>query len=321
MEIVAVDLGGTNARFALAWLEGRQVSGLDEPVTLKTHDYPDFEAAWAAYGSRLGRPLPSALGMAFAGPVGGELLAMTNTPWKIRPANLPGDLGLEALTIINDFAAVGHALGHLGPQHLRHVCGPDAPLPANGAISIVGPGTGLGVGLVVRRDGVAEVLATEGGHIGFAPQDEVEDALLAALRRDFGRVSIERVVSGPALAHIHDVLAQAAGAPAWSHDDTALWKAALSGDDALAVAALERFCRCFGSVAGDMALAHGAAGVALAGGVGLRLADHLAASGFTERFTAKGRFRPILAAMPVKLVTHPQAGLLGAAAAFAAEHG
>jgi glucokinase len=320
MEIVAVDLGGTNARFALAWIDAGQVTAVEEPVTLKTADYPGFEAAWVAFGERIGRPLPPALGMAFAGPVGRPVLTMTNTPWKITPADLPGELGLTALTIVNDFAAVGHAIGHLEPHLLRHVCGPEQALPNDGAISIVGPGTGLGVGLVVRRAGVAEVLATEGGHVGFAPQDETEVALLAALTRQFGHVSAERVVSGPGLAHIHDVLAEAAGAPAWSHGDTALWMAALAGEGELPKAALAAFCRALGSVAGDMALAHGAVGVALAGGVGLRLADHLAGSGFAERFCAKGRFETLMQRLPVKLVTHPQAGLLGAAAAFAAEH-
>jgi glucokinase len=320
MEIVAVDLGGTNARFALAWVEGGLVTGVEEPVTLPTAAYPGFEAAWTAFGERVGRPLPPALGMAFAGPVGREVLAMTNTPWVIRPADLPGELGLTALTIVNDFAAVGHALGHLEPRHLRHICGPDQDLPADGAISVMGPGTGLGVGLVVRRAGVAEVLATEGGHVGFAPQDDTEAALLKALQARHGRVSIERVVSGPGLAPIHDVLAAAAGGAAWGHDDNSLWRAALSGEEPLPAQALLAFCRAFGSAAGDMALAHGAGGVALAGGVGLRLADHLCDSGFEARFCDKGRFKALMAGLPVKLITHPQAGLLGAAAAFAAEH-
>ena len=105
------------------------------------------------------------------------------------------------------------------------------------------------------------------------------------------------------------------------HDEKELWAAALEGSDSLANAALDRFCLTLGAVAGDMALAQGANAVVIAGGVGLRLADHLPRSGFRDRFIAKGRFERRMDEMPVKLITHPQPGLFGAAAAFAKEHG
>ncbi|MEO5640765.1 MAG: glucokinase, partial [Sphingomicrobium sp.] len=103
-------------------------------------------------------------------------------------------------------------------------------------------------------------------------------------------------------------------------DDKMLWATALDGADALAAAALDRFCLCLGAVAGDLALAHGANAVVIAGGLGLRLKDHLPKSGFADRFIAKGRFERRMEAIPVKLITHPQPGLYGAAAAFAKEH-
>jgi glucokinase len=103
-------------------------------------------------------------------------------------------------------------------------------------------------------------------------------------------------------------------------DDKAIWLMALEGNDSLALAALDRFCLSLGAVAGDLALAQGAKGVIIAGGLGLRLKNHLVHSGFSERFAAKGRFRTMMEAIPVKLITHPQPGLFGAAAAFAQEH-
>jgi glucokinase len=184
-------------------------------------------------------------------------------------------------------------------------------------ISIVGPGTGLGVAQLLRREGGVHVIETEGGHLDFAPLDEFDDQLLRHLRRHYGRVSVERLASGPGLANIHDMLCELQGRTSSGRDEKALWAAALAGADPLADAALERFCMILGAAAGDIALAQGASAVVIAGGIGQRLADRLPRSGFHSRFTAKGRYRDMLAAMPVKLITHPQPGLFGAAAAFA----
>jgi glucokinase len=248
-------------------------------------------------------------------------LKLTNSAWTIRPGDMAGQLGVDRLTLINDFGAVGHAVVRLGSSHFRHLCGPDLKLPEDGVISIVGPGSGLGTAQVLRRDGRDWVMECEGGHIDLGPTDAVEDAILAHVRRRFGRVSVERVVSGPGLANIYDVLAASEGRAARSGTDEELLTAALSGTDSLAVAALDRFCLMLGSVAGNIALAHGAKAAVIAGGLGLRIADVLLRSGFGGRFTDKGRFEAILSAIPVKIVTHPQPGLFGAAAAFADEHG
>jgi glucokinase len=165
------------------------------------------------------------------------------------------------------------------------------------------------------------VQATEGGHIDFAPLDSIEDAVLAKLRKRYRRVSVERVVSGPGLVEIYETLAGIEGRAIQPLDDKALWALGTSGEDSLAAAAVDRFCLSLGSVAGDIALAQGGfAGVVIAGGLGLRIKDTLLRSGFAERFRAKGRFEALMAGLPVKLITHPQPGLFGAAAAFARQH-
>jgi glucokinase len=186
-----------------------------------------------------------------------------------------------------------------------------------GTISIIGPGTGLGVAHVWREGADYRVQATEGGHIDFAPLDSIEDAILARLRTRHRRVSVERVVSGPGIVDIYETLASMEGRAITPLDDRTIWTRAMSGEDALAAAAADRFCLSLGSVAGDLALAQGASGVVIAGGLGLRIRDQLVRSGFPERFVAKGRFENFMAALPVKLITHPQPGLFGAAAAFA----
>ena len=320
-QIAVADVGGTHARFALADIESGTVVSLGEPETLKTAEYASFQTAWEEFGRRKQIDLPKELAIAFAGPVGGEMLKLTNNPWVIRPALIHERLGVDRYTIVNDFGAVGYAVATLGDEHFRHLCGPETALPAEGVISIVGPGTGLGVAALLKRAGRYEVIETEGGHVDFAPLDSLEDKILTQLRRNFRRVSVERVAAGQGLWNLYEALGAIEGRNLTFHDDKELWAAALAGSDSLANAALDRLCLSLGAVAGDLALAQGANAVVIAGGVGLRLADYLPRSGFRDRFIAKGRFERRMDEMPVKLITHPQPGLFGAAAAFAKEHG
>lgn len=320
MEIVAVDIGGTHARFALAEVADGQVISLGDAVTLGTASHASLRTAWEAFGDRLGQALPRAAAIAVACPIAGDVLKLTNSPWIIRPALINDRLGVDRVTLVNDFGAVGHAAVSVEPKHLSHLCGPDLPLPKHGVITIVGPGTGLGVAHVLCDDGRHHVIECEGGHIDFAPLDSMEDAILQRLRKRYRRVSAERIISGPGLANIYEALAAIEGRSVEAGDEKSLWRIALAGGDSLAVAALDRFCMMLGSVAGDIALTQGARAVVVAGGLGLRLVDLLPRSGFASRFTAKGRFEQMMASIPVKVITHPHPGLFGAAVAFASEH-
>jgi glucokinase len=149
MEIVTADIGGTPARFALATIADGKVAALAGESVLKTAQHASLQTAWEAFGVQLGRPLPRAAAIAVACPVQGDVLKFTNNPWIIRVSALKPQLGLDALTLINDFGAVGHAVAHLDDSHFRPICGPRTPLPADGIISVIGPGTGLGVAQVV----------------------------------------------------------------------------------------------------------------------------------------------------------------------------
>ena len=322
MELVAVDIGGTHARFSIVQIDGNGALELGEPVTLQTCDHASFQTAWESFAELQGASLPRDVAIAIAGPVGGEVIRFTNNPWIIRPSRICEKLGVDRFTLVNDFAAVGHAVAKTSSDAFLHLCGPDQAFGQQGVLSIVGPGTGLGVAQL-WQDGAGgyRVQATEGGHIDFAPVDVIDDAILARLRQRHRRVSAERVVSGPGIVDIYHALAAVEGKAVVETDDRTLWERGVSDSDSLAAAAVDRFCLSLGSVAGDLALAHGANGVVIAGGLGYRIRETLLGSGFAGRFSAKGRFEAMMAAMPVKLIALPQPGLFGAAAAFLQEHG
>jgi glucokinase len=319
-EIVACDIGGTHARFAIATIEEAGIE-LTKPATLKTADYPTLHDAWEAFAASLGRPLPRDASLAIAAPIVGDHIPLTNNPWSIRRSELNESLGIDRYTLLNDFAAIGHAVASAPPANFEHLAGPEIDIPADGAITIIGPGTGLGVAFVWRNpNGTYHVQATEGGHVEFAPVDAIDDALVALLRPRYGRVVNERIVAGPGIVAIHQVLAEQMGCSVPQLDDRTLWQMGTSGEDSLAAAAVERFCLSLGSMAGDFALGHGSQAVVIAGGLGQRISAQLHGSGFAERFCAKEPYQRLMKQIPVKLITHPQPGLYGAAAAFACEH-
>lgn len=321
-QLVVVDIGGTHARFAIATISSAGAITLGEPATLHTADHASFQTAWEAFRARNGGTLPRAVSMAIAGPVGGEVIRFTNNPWIIRPALITAKLDVDRFTLVNDFAAVAHAVARADDSQFLHLAGPDEPLRPSGTISVIGPGTGLGVAHVWRDGAGYRVQATEGGHIDFAPLDSIEDAILARLRKRHNRVSVERVVAGPGIVDIYQTLAAIEGRAVPECDAIEIWTAGQDGSDSLAAAAVDRFCLSLGSVAGDITLAQGGfAGVVIAGGLGYRIRETLRTSGFAQRFRAKGRFESLMASIPVKLIVHPQPGLFGAAAAFAEEHG
>ncbi len=311
--IVVADIGGTHARFALARLSRGRRPEVGEATVLRTKDFPSLAAAYAAFAASLPQAPPRRGCFALACPIRGEELKFTNNPWRLRPAALARECGLDELRLLNDFGAVAHAVARAHPDDLQHICGPRRLPPETGVTSIVGPGTGLGVAQLIRAGEAYRVVETEGAHASFAPRDLFEDGLLLHLRAKFGRVSIERVLSGPGLAEIRAALPGAAPEAA---DDKTLWTRAISGEDSLGRQALQKFGACLGAVAGDIALMQGAHALVLAGGLVPRFAPLLPETGFAEAFVAKGRYREMLENIPVWLIVHPQPGLFGAAAAF-----
>jgi glucokinase len=319
-DLVAVDIGGTHARFSLASASGTAIA-LGRVTALKTGDYASLQTAWEEFGRVVGAPLPRAASIAIAAAVTGDTIRMTNNSWIFRADSIAGQLGLDAVTLINDFGAVAHAVARASDSELVHIAGPDQSLPSHGTVSVIGPGTGLGVAHFHRFAGGYRVQATEGGHMEFSAVDAIDDWMLARLRKQHRRVSTERVHSGPGIAEIYQALAALEKRPLELLDDRSIWQRGIAREDSLSAAAVDRFCASLGSLCGDYALAHGSSAVVLAGGIGLRLRELLPQSGFGERFRFKGRYAEMMGGIPVKLIVHPQPGLYGAAAAFVSEHG
>lgn len=281
----------------------------------KVADFPGFSACWSAFAADDGKVLPDAAAISFAAPMGGDAIKLTNNDWIIRPHELGAELGLNHLKLVNDFEAVAHAVSRLPPEKLIRQFGPDKLLPRDGTVSVIGVGTGLGVAIILFENGVPHVIATEGGHFDFASLDAVEDAMLAHLRGKFGRVSVERLVSGPGLANIYEALAAQSQRPVVLKSDADLWAAALDGESHARMA-LDRLLLSYGSAIGDITLAHGAKTVVLAGGLTARMRPLIQTSGFYQRFTAKGRYERMMLDVPIRFANHDQIGLFGAAAAF-----
>jgi glucokinase len=316
MQIVAADIGGTHARFALADVapDERPIVGAIRRYRTREHD--GLASAWAAFERDCGAPLPRAAALAIAAPIEGDTLTFMNSDWRIARASIATELGLESLTLLNDFGAAAQAVSELGADEFAPVFGP-GDLPEHGIVTVLGPGTGLGVAILDRRAARPVVIETEASHIAFAPLDAEEQEVRDHLVARYGRASVERIVSGPGLV---DIYAQLGGGRWDPLDAGTLWGRAIDGGDPLAARALGILVRTFGAVAGDIALAHGAMGVAITGGLANRIAPLLRDGPFLERFLDKGRYRARMARIAVTLVTHEEPGLLGAAIAYRREH-
>lgn len=312
LKIVVGDIGGTHARFALAELGEGERPRIGSMKRYRTREHADLASAWRRFAKENGGALPRAAALAVAAPIEGEELRFMNSSWRINRFGLADELGLDRLTLLNDFGAVAHAVSVLDEGEFVSLHGP-AAVPAEGIVSVIGPGTGLGVAILARRSDRVTVIETEAAHMGFLPLDPEEEALAGTIAARYGRASIERVVSGPGLIDIYRHLGGGDFDPNRAGD---LWTAALDGSDALATHALEILVRCFGTAAGDIALGHGAMGVAITGGLANRIVHLLRSPTFAARFTAKGRYRERMQRVAVVLSTFPEPGLLGAAVAF-----
>lgn len=310
---LVADIGGTNARFGLTDTTAAHTT-VEAVHSLRCAEFASVKQATMHYLKQVDVK-PIRAGIALACPVGGEVIRMTNRAWSFARDELQSALTLETLLLLNDFGAVAHAVPALTADD--HVClHPGTQGGLAGPISILGPGTGLGVAALIGDEVRGwQVLETEGGHVSFAPLGDEESAIAKWLTARFGRASNERLLSGAGLSHIHAALA---GSEAALRDPADIVAGSLSGEDLLARRALSRFCAVLGSVAGDTALIHGARSVLIAGGIVPRFVPFLKASAFRERFLAKGRFAPHLETVAIHVITHPQPGLLGAAQALRA---
>jgi len=310
------DIGGTNARFAIA----SQPGNVQFQMTLPTSDFADVESAINQYLKNLAGEFSHVdyACLAVAGPIIDGRVAMTNCPWIIDCKQLMNsDLGSKRLTqlqLINDFEAIALSLPFLNKEQ-KLTLGAGKAL-ANYPMTVLGPGTGLGAASLIPNQNQWLPIATEGGHASLGAFNDQEASIFQYWRTRGLDSACEYYLSGPGMSRVYEAL--------WLKDDTGsqvptakeIYDAASSGD-AKALATIEQFCAFLGSAAGDQALVTGArGGVYIAGGIGLKLAGYLQSGGFRHRFESKSVMQKYLSQIPTFLILEPDPGLLGASVAL-----
>jgi glucokinase len=320
MRVLAGDIGGTKTAVAIAEVGPRSLS----LRTVRTYPSAKFGGLDEILEDFLsGRRPPGAAAFGVAGPVQRGRAKVTKLSWTIDEAVLARRFAIPRVRLLNDFAAAALGIPRLPARgSTRIVPGKAEP---GGPIGVLGAGTGLGQAVMVLAVGTRIVVESEGGHADFGPRDEREDRLVRFVRRRFGRVDRDRLLSGEGIGHIYDFLKadrKARDAPAvtraFQSEDRAavISRFALSGRDPLCRDALSLFVSIYGSEAGNLALQYRATGgIYLAGGIAGKILPALKEAAFRESFRSKPPLERLLAQIPVRVVREPRLGLIGAAEA------
>ncbi|MEM7411350.1 MAG: glucokinase [Myxococcota bacterium] len=317
---LVADIGGTNARFAIARGGPEGGFSLDHVRRFKNEEFAELRDAARDYLDSYDGERPLRGCMAAAAVVGSGVVQLTNASWSFHPDTLARDLGLESLLAVNDFAAQARgapltARADLVPIH-------DATPKADAPCAVLGPGTGLGLGLLVPSETGWVVVPTEGGHAGFAPRTEEEAGIRRVLADDFDFVSWERLLSGVGLVHIDRALGQLEGRVPRETRPEEITEEALAEPGSVSRRVVDVFCAVLGSFAGDVAVVSGAlGGVYLGGGILPRIRPILEASEFVTRFVRHDPMTDYAASIPVWMITADTTPLLGAAALASASRG
>jgi glucokinase len=322
MKILAGDIGGTKTLMQIADVQGKAVEVLHEQ-RFDSHAFSSFDALLKEYLEqvRAQQLKPAAACIGIAGPVKSDEAKVTNLPWNMNATQLQQQSGIPRIRFINDFQAVGFGIEALQEQDLVTL---QAGEPERqGVRAVIGAGTGLGHGLLIWRDDHYEAYPSEGGHIGFAPTDDVQIELLRFMRKQLDIVSYEHLVSGPGLGKIFDFVCQHWQTPlseslqhAMRAGDkaAAVTSAALAHSDEQAQRALDIFIRIYGAQAGNLALITlSRGGVYIAGGIAPKILPALQQESFMAAFSDKGKMQHLMPGFPVKVITNPKVGIMGAA--------
>jgi len=320
--VLAGDIGGTKTNLAIFHgpLEQLTLAGLK---TYDSHAAPSPLALIDNFLDEAGRPALAGASFGIAGPVVDGTATATNLPWTINEGEIAKHCALPRVILVNDLQATACAVPRLTADKLLPLN--DAPFPGPGAIGLIAAGTGLGEALLVKHRGGYLPCASEGGHQDFAPQTEQQFRLRQHLARQYGHVSLERLISGPGLAAIHRFLCEEAGKPEpdWllaSHNgdhSAIIAEAGLNGTDRCCAEALTLFASLYGAAAGNLALMGlTTGGICLGGGIAPKIAPALTGGAFMAAFMAKGRLSHLLDQVPVRVIMDSQAALWGAAIHF-----
>ncbi|MDF2388735.1 glucokinase [Nostoc ellipsosporum NOK] len=332
--LLAGDIGGTKTILRLVEISDSSKLHTIFEETYHSGDFLDLVPIVQQFLVKAKTPTPQKACFAIAGPVVNNTAKLTNLVWFLDSDRLQQELNIGSVTLINDFAAIGYGIFGLEPQDLLTLQAgklkPEAP------VAIIGAGTGLGQGFLIKQGNHYQVFPSEGGHTDFAPRNELEFQLLKYLldKHNIQRVSVERVVSGQGIVAIYQFLRDrkiAAESPeiaqivrTWEQETgqqeksvdpgAAIGKAALQKSDRLCEQTLQLFIEAYGAEAGNLALKllpYG--GLYIAGGIAPKILPLIENSNFLLNFTQKGRMRPLLEEIPVYIILNPQVGLIGAA--------
>lgn len=307
------DIGGTNARFALA---NPKTPGFTDIRTLQCADYASADDAIKAYLKDVGAKSPDVICLAAAGPIVEQRVRFTNNPWQIAASDLGEHFDTTRVRLLNDFEAIAYSIPFLAePDCLPFgLPEPEALTAEHYTVGIVGPGTGLGAVGLRKHGDLLIPIAGEASHGGFAPESQVQMDMLSVLRERHDRVSSERLVSGPGLENVYWALCRIHGEQRPRLNAAEIFARAKKRTDPRAVESVQVFFEILGQVAGDFAMALGARdGIYIAGGIVRRYPDLLEDSRFRSGFESKGRHRSLMERIPTQLILHEQPGLLGAA--------
>ena len=317
--ILAGDVGGTKTVLAL-FEERRGRLELVRDVTEPSREFASLEEMIRRFLGADAAPKIAAACFGVAGAVVDGHCVATNLPWTVDERTLVETVPAPRAKLLNDLEAAAWGVVHLPAQDLATL---QTGTPPRGNMALIAAGTGLGEALIGWDGSRPHVIASEGGHADFAPRTERETQLLAFLRREFGHVSYERVLSGPGLFNVYRFLRDTGGTPEpqWlgermaSGDRSAVISAVgLAGEHPLCVEALELFISIYGAEAGNLALkALALGGVYIAGGIAPKIQAKLREGDFVRAFRDKGRLAPLMESIPVYVVLNPRAPLLGAA--------
>jgi len=311
--ILAGDIGGTSTRLALFDADANGVRAVARERYV-SREHAGLLDIVAAFTEAHPAPLDAAC-FGIAGPVLDGRVVTPNLPWVIEGDALARQLVLAAVTLLNDLEANAWGVFTLTPADVVTLA--EGRTIDSGNAAIIAAGTGLGEAGYHAIERRLIPFASEGGHADFAPRDEMTIALFRWLQAKFGHVSWERVVSGPGLANIYAFLKETAGESAGmdtADPAAAISQAALAGTDPVAVQALDLFVTLYGAEAGNLALKMKATrGIWIGGGIAPKILPRLKRPGFLEAFHDKGRFRPFLEAIPVRVITNDETALRGAA--------
>lgn len=320
--ILAGDIGGTKTNLALFRGPVGQLA-LDGLKTYASHSATSPLALIDRFLDEAGRPALAGAALGIAGPVVDGIATATNLPWTVSEEEIASHCALPKAILLNDLQATACAVPLLTADKFLPLN--DVPFPGRGTIGLIAAGTGLGEALLVKYQGGYFPCASEGGHQDFAPQTEQQFRLRQHLARQYGHVSLERLVSGPGLAAIHRFICKEAGQPEpeWLRDSrgtdhgATIAEAALNGKDQLCADSLALFASLYGAAAGNLALVGlTTGGICLGGGIAPKIATALTSGPFMAAFLAKGRLSHLLDQIPVRIIMDSHAALWGAAAHF-----